>query len=184
MSNTDALFAELQVMGAGEFKHLNGSLAAHLRGTEALLRAWGAREALCLAGLYHAAYGTDGYQPALVSVGMRPKIAALIGEDAEEIAYLYGACLRQVYYPRIGTNSQHMFADRFSDSQYEISVERVCDITELILANELEIASGSLEFRVSHGKKLSELFERMRAFVSPSGFEAYRQILASAPDRQ
>jgi Tautomerase enzyme len=50
MSSVDQLFAKLQSLGAGEFAHLNGSLATHLRGTEALLREWGAADVVCVAG--------------------------------------------------------------------------------------------------------------------------------------
>ncbi|MGZ3237250.1 MAG: DUF6817 domain-containing protein [Burkholderiaceae bacterium] len=177
MNQSDHLFAELQALGAGEFEHLNGSLAAHLRGTESLLREWGAREAVCIAGLYHAVYGTDGFNPSLVGIDMRQRIASLLGPEAEELAYLYGACNRRTYYPRIGTESQLVFADRFTNTEYDISNEQLRDLCELILANELEIAQGSAEFRAKHGALLSKLFERMEGIVSEVGFKTFRKVL-------
>ena len=177
MTQSEYLFSELQALGAGEFEHLNGSLAAHLRGTESLLREWGAHEAICIAGLYHAVYGTDGYNPALVGIAMRGRIASLLGNAAEELAYLYGACNRRVYYPRIGTGSQLLFTDRFTGTEYEISNEQLRDLCELILSNELEIAQGSAEFRDKHGANLRKLFERMEGLVSEAGFKTFRKVL-------
>ncbi|WP_414707495.1 DUF6817 domain-containing protein, partial [Rhodoferax sp. UBA5149] len=40
-----------------------------------MLRSWGACESLCVAGLYHAVYGTDRYKPALNSLAGRQGIA-------------------------------------------------------------------------------------------------------------
>jgi hypothetical protein len=177
MNQSNNLFTELQALGAGEFEHLNGSLAAHLRGTETLLREWSACEAVSIAGLYHAVYGTDGYNPALVGISMRKHIASLLGKDAEELAYLYGACNRRLYYPRIGTESQLIFADRFTNTEYLISNEQLRDLCELILANELEIAQGSADFRAQHGANLSKLFMRMEGLVSETGFKTFRKVL-------
>ena len=184
MNPVDQLFAKLQSLGAGEFAHLNGSLAMHLRGTEALLREWGAADMVCTAGLYHAVYGTDGYNPALTSLAGRKNIAELIGVEAESLAYLFGACNRSVFYPRIGTDSQHLFADRFGNSDYEISLLQLAQLCEITVANEMEIASKSPEFIALHGRYLSQLFERMSGLVSKAAVQAFRTILAPMPGLQ
>jgi hypothetical protein len=176
------LFAQLQDLGAGEFEHLNGSLATHLHGTETLLRQWGARPALCRAGLYHAVYGTDGYQPALLGLAHRQRIQALLGEEAEALAYLYGAADRGRFYPRIGTPAQCLFSDRFTQADHEISLNQLADLCELVMANELEIASGSEAFRAQYGAALSELFERMQGLVSEAAFASYQAILPTSGD--
>jgi hypothetical protein len=173
------LFTQLQALGAGEFQHLNGSLAAHLRGTEALLAQWGARPALRQAGLYHAVYGTDGYQPALLDLTHRQQIQALLGEEAEALAYLYGAADRGRFYPRIGTPAQCLFSDRFKQADHEISPGQLADLCELVMANELEIASGSEAFRAQYGAALSELFRRMQGLVSEAASRSWRAVLRS-----
>jgi hypothetical protein len=177
MKTVDKLFAQLQVLGAGEVGHVNGSLVAHLRGTEKMLRDWGACEPLCVAGLYHAVYGTDGYKLTLASLSERKDIAGIIGIEAEELVYLYGACDRKVFYRRIGTKAQLRFADRFRKSEYNIQTQQLTQLCELIFANELEIVSNSVEIRAKHGAALSRLFERMSGLVSQSAFQAYRRIL-------
>lgn len=175
----DALFSALQALGAGEFEHLNGSLATHLRGTESLLAQWGARPALRAAGLYHAVYGTDGYQQALVTLALRPRIAELIGVEAEALAYLYGAADRSVLYPRIGSAAQLRFSDRFTAEEADIGTAQLADLCELVVANELEIARHSEAFKAKYGAALHELFERMATagLITESATRAFRAML-------
>ena len=177
MKTSDELFARLQALGAGEFEHLNGSLAAHLRGTERMLREWGGSEPLCTAGLYHAVYGTDGYDPALAPLAERGVIAKLIGAEAEALAYLYGACNRTVFYPRVGTAAQLVFADRFSNGEYDLRAGQLSQLCELIVANELELASNNAGFRTKHAAAMSRLFDRMSGLISPGCAQAYRRML-------
>jgi hypothetical protein len=178
--DSEALFKALQELGAGEFEHLNGDLATHLRGTESLLAQWSARPALRAAGLYHAVYGTDGYQQAVVALALRPRIAGLIGDEAEALAYLYGAANRGAFYPRIGTDMQHRFSDRFTAADTDIGTAQLADLCELIVANEVEIARHSAAFRAQHGPALRALFDRMTAagLISAPATRAYQAALA------
>jgi hypothetical protein len=174
----DRTIRHLEALGADRFPHVSGSLAQHLRETEALLRRWGDRDALCRAGLYHAVYGTAGIRGSLVGLESRREIRELIGVEAESIAYLYGACDRSTFHPRIGTPAQLLFADRYTASQYPIGEAQLRDFCELTLANELELASSSAVFLARNRAGLRELFERMRGLVSDAGFESYRTMLA------
>ena len=167
----------LLALGAGEFAHVNGSLAAHLHGTEALLRRWGAREVLCLAALYHAVYGTDGITGSLASLGARRRIAELIGGEAEGIVYLYGACARDQFHPRIGSPDEVRFADRYTGTEYPIDEARLRDFCELSVANELELAFGNGAFRAKHRASLRQLFDRMAPHLSEPARTAYRRRL-------
>ena len=80
-------FEKLSQLGAGEFEHLNGALIKHLNSTYKLLVKWGASTALCDPGLYHAAYGTAGFETQVVSLSQRSEIADTIGDTAEGIVY-------------------------------------------------------------------------------------------------
>jgi hypothetical protein len=168
-------FRYLQKLGAGGFAHVSGSLALHLRGTEALLRRWGNREAVCLAGLYHAVYGTAGIRGSLASLAMRGTIAHVIGAEAEALAYLYGACERDAFHRRIGTARGLLFADRFTASEYPITESQLRDFCELTLANELELALASERFRLGHRAELSELVDRMERLVSDAALLACKR---------
>lgn len=176
-----SLFSKLQALGAGEFTHLNGSLEAHLLGVHNLLKKWDAPEKVCTAGLFHACYGTAGFAEQLFDVSLRDDVASLIGDDVEKLVYLYCACDRDTYYPRIGTPTQLMFADRFTGYEYEIELSVIKNLCELVLANELEIASHdtaeSREFIAKYGDGLRELFNRMQGLVSDRAFAEFQELL-------
>ena len=170
--------AHLVALGADGFSHVSGSLARHLVETERLLRSFGSRETLCLAGLYHAVYGTDGIRGSLAGLDRRGAIAAIVGAEAEALAYLYGACAREIFHPRIGTRDQLRFADRFTASEYPISEGSLRDFCELTVANELELAVASEAFRTEYAAELCAFFDRMNGLVSAECERAWRAVLA------
>ncbi|MBL4583363.1 MAG: hypothetical protein JKX83_01985 [Pseudomonadales bacterium] len=96
-------------LGAGDFEHTNGVLLDHLIATQALLKKWQASAVLQDAGLYHAAYGTVGFDEHLVSIDQRNKISNIIGKAAEEIVYLYCACDRDYFWPQFSGPSELEF---------------------------------------------------------------------------
>jgi hypothetical protein len=60
---------------------------SHLVGVARVLKGWGARPALCDAGLFHSVYGTE-YFP-LESEAERDDVIAVIGPEAERVAWLW-----------------------------------------------------------------------------------------------
>ncbi|SMC20314.1 hypothetical protein SAMN02745857_00907 [Andreprevotia lacus DSM 23236] len=171
-------FAALQALGAGEFIHLNGSLAEHLHGTASLLHAWGADTTLVQAGLFHAAYGTAGYGEALAPLSLRNAIADLIGTGAEALVYLYCACNRALYYPRLGTPAQSRLPDRFSDSERRLSDWQIAALCELTAANETEIALHSKTFLQQYGSELHALFQHMAPWLSATARAETSRVFA------
>jgi hypothetical protein len=169
--------AQLVALGADAFSHVSGSLERHLVETERLLRSWQSRDALCLAGLYHAVYGTDGIRGSLAGVDRRGAIVAIIGAEAEALAYRYGACARATFHPRIGTPDQLRFADRFTQSEYAIGEPALRDFCELTVANELELALASDAFRIEYAAELSAFFGRMEGLLSAECGRAWRAVL-------
>ena len=72
----------------------------HLRGVEAVVRSWVPDdEALCLAGLFHSIYGTEGFQGFCLPFSERPKIRKIIGERAERLAWLF-CCVDRASFDR------------------------------------------------------------------------------------
>jgi hypothetical protein len=69
--------------GADRIDHPGGTLYDHLSRVADVLSEWGAAEEVRLAGLCHAAYGTDGFDKSLLSVDDRKALRDVIGEDAE-----------------------------------------------------------------------------------------------------
>jgi hypothetical protein len=167
----------LRALGAATFPHVNGTLERHLHGTERLLCQWGNREAVCVAGLYHAVYGTDGIEGRLVGPEAREAIAAVIGSEAEALAYLYGACDRERFHRRIGSDIQTMFVDRFTGCERSISEATLRGFCEITVANELELALDNADFRRRHADALLELVRRMGGLISDRARDAAFDLL-------
>jgi len=68
---------------------------AHLCRTRRLLAAWSARPALCDAGLFHSVYGTEYFEPDRTPD--RDVVIAVVGADAERIAWLWCAIRRDTF---------------------------------------------------------------------------------------
>jgi hypothetical protein len=64
---TGAAIELLGRLGAADIPHPGGRLLAHLVRTHDQLAAWDQAPEVCLAGLCHAAYGTDGFPTALLT---------------------------------------------------------------------------------------------------------------------
>jgi hypothetical protein len=170
-------FELLKGLGAGDFQHLNGSLEMHLKGTAELLQQWHSRDVLVDAGLFHAAYGTAGFDENMVSLSQRHEIASVIGEEAESLVYLYCSCDRDNVFAQFGHKKFILFRDRFTDTQFELTDEKSADFCELTVANELELVLADASFKAKYGAELLELFLRMDNYLSDAAQSAYRGSL-------
>ena len=160
------IFQKLRELGTGDFEHLDGSLIDHLQGTRNLLDEWSASAVLKDAGLYHAAYGTAGFDESLVSTLQRDEISLIIGREAEEIVYQYCACDRDYFFSRVGTTDSPEFKNRFTGDRYQLPANLLHQFCELTAANETEIAIDNPDFVEAHGKGLKILFANMAPFLS------------------
>ena len=173
MNYTNQALAKLRDIGAHELEHVNGDLAQHLKGTCTLLAEWGNPEPICLAGLYHAVYGTADFQAQLVPLDRRSDVAAVIGAEAEALVYFYAACDRRYTYQQIVSEAQPRYRDRFSDETYVPKRSLLASFCELTLANELEIVSKNNEDRERFRPFYVRLFTKFSGLVSEHAFEAY-----------
>lgn len=90
-----AIIDLLRLRGADEMPHRRGrSLLDHLVGTYAIARRWELPSWLQHAALIHSVYGTDAYRPALLPRSARGEVAAVAGDRAERLAYLFGVTPR------------------------------------------------------------------------------------------
>lgn len=174
-----AKFEELTKLGAGEFEHIDGSLIEHLNGTKQILLEWGASIELQDAGLYHAAYGTAGFQGRLVSTDRRGKISDIIGRAAEEIVYEYCACDRNDFFAKIGQYTNPEFKNRFTEKSYYLSESMLRNFCELTAANEIEIAVDNSAFLSQHGVELNRLFNQMAQFLSVTAQETTTKVFGA-----
>ena len=105
----------------------------------------------------------------------RPKIKEIIGEKSENLVYLYGACDRDYFYPKIGLPSA-MYRDRFTGKEQNLSSGILKDILEITMANELEICISGPLIKEMQCNNLVELFNRFHGLVSEKAFNHYRSI--------
>lgn len=156
----------LATLGAGAIAHPGGTLLDHLHRVRGLLAGWGARPELRLAGLCHAAYGTDGFPTALLPLDRRADLAALIGAEAEQLVYDYAGCDRQATYPGLADDGTASFRNRFTGRAHHPTAALRRDFAELTVANELDLVLTSTEFRDRWGAELLRLFTRFRPLLS------------------
>jgi hypothetical protein len=177
MTDEDDVVALLTARGAPAVEHPGGNLLDHLIRTSQSLRAWDAPRGVVLAGLAHAAYGTDGFDVALFSLTERDVVADAIGARAEAIVYRYASCDRAATLPQIGHGDEVAFRDRFTGSVETVDGSEVCQFAELTMANELDLVGHSERFTRQHGAALAALFAGWQDVVSPGAYDTYRRLL-------
>ena len=148
----------LRSHGAGTQRHSGGTLIAHLLGTRTLLKAWGARPALCDAGLFHSVYGTESYGAGIIVLELRPAVRDIIGKEAEALAFLFGIKKSAAFYPMANVaaaalelgegagrtaTSKLCIEHRLTSERLLISRQQLGDLINLTVANALEQAYRS-----------------------------------------
>jgi hypothetical protein len=153
----------LEDRGAATIEHPGGMLLSHLRRTEQTLREWKADEPTCLAGLCHAAYGTQGFPTALVPVASRALLRDMIGAEAEAIVYRYGACDRATTCPGLGSTAA-TFTDRFTDTIETVTGDDLRAFALVTIANELDLVRlGAFDDETT--MSIADLFERLAPYA-------------------
>jgi hypothetical protein len=93
----DAIIALLRSRDAATMPHAGGrSLLDHLIGTAEVLDRWGQPDVIRRAALIHSVYGTDAYRHPIAGEGDRAELAAVAGQDAERLAYLFAVTPRRL----------------------------------------------------------------------------------------
>ncbi|WP_018683427.1 DUF6817 domain-containing protein [Actinokineospora enzanensis] len=163
----------LAARGARELAHPAGTLLAHLGRTRDALAAWGARPALQEAGIAHAAYGTDDYPHALVSLHERPIVAGYLGAEAEAIVYAHCALDRRFSYPRLLSG---VVRDRFTGMETQIEHGLVRDLVELAFAAELDVMAQNPQLRRRNSAELRGLLTSWSGHASLPAVEALERL--------
>jgi hypothetical protein len=161
----------LVARGAGELSHPGGTLLAHLERVYATLRAWQEPGHVALAGLTHAAYGTDGFPHALLDLSERATLREAVGEAAEQVVFDYGGCDRGAVYPRLGEASP-AFRNRFTSRDHHLDAAGLSAFAAITAANEIDVATHNPEVMERHRDGLWSLFTRMRPHLSRPAWQA------------
>lgn len=129
--------AFLEGHGVGELAHSDAVLLDHLRGVHDLLERWGCRPALCDAGLFHSAYGTEIFPTGAVPTDLRPVVRELIGAEAETLAYLFGSVTRTSLFDAAYEGAPFLLDSRDGEC-VAVTDEQYADLAALTVANWLE----------------------------------------------
>jgi hypothetical protein len=167
---TSEALALLHELGAEKIDHPGGTLLAHLVRVRERLARWQARPALQLAGLCHAFYGTDGFATALLPIGRRADLRAVIGTEAEELVHFYASCDRTASYPTLGDPAPS-FHDRFTDTTSAPTLQQLQDFAELTVANELDLVDQNPSWKAHGRADLLPLFTRFRPLLTPEAWQ-------------
>jgi hypothetical protein len=153
--------------GADTIAHPGGTLLAHLERVRTILAAWDNAPAVQLAGLCHAAYGTDGFGTALLALSERDTLAAAIGVEAERLVYLYGSCERTATYPALSGRPVTCH-DRFTGTTVIPDDVALRAFAEITVANELDIAEHNPALAGRIGPWLLRLVADWSALLTPA----------------
>ena len=179
MSTEQTVKAWLRERGTETVDHPGGTLYAHLGRVHDRLGELGHDPRVRLAGLTHAAYGTDGFDLTLLAVADRAELRELIGADAEALVYLYGACDRSRTWQDLPGTGQ--LWDRFTGGPRRLAPEQVRPFTDLSIVNELDVAEQDPGFVARHGGYFRALFASWEPLASPAVIAQAHRVLAARP---
>lgn len=174
--NVDAkVRAWLRERGTETVKHPGGTLYAHLCRVQRRLADLGHDSDVQMAALAHAAYGTDGFDLALLFWQERDTLRDLIGANAEELVYLYGACDRARSWSRLATT--HQITDRFTGAVIRLTGWQLTPFVDLSIVNELDILEQDPVLLAAHRTYFTDLFTAWEPVTSPAvATEAYHLL--------
>ncbi len=176
MSAFEDLGSLLMVRGADELDHAGGSLYVHLHRVAKRLTTLGASDTLVLAGLGHAAYGTDGFPTHLFDWQTeRPVLESVIGPDAELIVYRYGSCERETTWRDLAEH--RTVTDRFTGTSEELGSADLRDFVDLTIVNELDVLDHAPDLASKLRPFLQEQIPRWQSLASPAVLTESQRIL-------
>ncbi|MCA2214781.1 DUF6817 domain-containing protein [Jidongwangia harbinensis] len=165
----------LRERGAERIGHAGGSLLDHLGRVHDRMAALGLDPDVRLAGLTHAAYGTDGFGVTLLDPADRAVLRALIGTDAEEHVYRYGGCDRGRTWRALGGTG--LVRSRFTGHIESPAAPALRAFADLCIVNELDVMTHDPVLRAKHAGHLRGLFAGWAALASPSVTAEARRVL-------
>jgi hypothetical protein len=136
--NIGSMLRFLRSAAARQTRHSGGDLLKHLTNTYRILRRWGSPEYLCVAGLFHSAYGTEAFEHATFTLRQRQMIDDRIGPEAEHLAYLYCVSTRRSLYANLEREAPYNLRSFRDGTTIPISRKCLADLMTLDLANSLE----------------------------------------------
>jgi len=116
---------------------------AHLVAVMRDLESWGCSRDICRAGLFHSIYGTELFRRWSLPLERRPEVAALIGEQAERLAFVNCMMDRTSFEVLLESDGPYVIRNRETGEPIELSREDYDDLVCLRLCDWLEQVARS-----------------------------------------
>ena len=159
---------------SGDKKYL-----AHLVSVFNDVRSWGGSQYLARSGMFHSIYGTQLFQGFTLPVERRDELKALIGEDAEWIAFLNCFVHREPFDQAILDGStDYVVHNRETGESYQLAEQNWKDLIFLHLCDWLE----QIE-RLHWWDYRREAWIAMADYLGGVAKEKYLEVMAREPDR-
>ncbi len=169
-----AFFREI---GADDVEHSGKSYLAHATDVHRDLKKWGCAEEVCRAGLFHSIYGTQMFQGFTLPLERRGELAGIIGERAEQLAYLFCAMHRPTFDESVFFEEPpYPYRDRFTDEVIDLPQQDMDDLCTLQVCDWLE----QIE-RLQKWDYRRAAFDQMARRLGGVAWENYERIFAKAP---
>ncbi|MEU6904372.1 cyclophane-containing peptide 2OG-Fe(II) oxygenase YhhC [Streptomyces coeruleorubidus] len=157
---------------AGEIRHSGGTLLDHLTKTYAILKGWNVVTPVCVAGLFHSIYGTEGFRNAVISTGARKRVRDLVGGEAEKLAYLFSTISRRSLCESIRLNPPFSLP-RHDGGTVMVSESELRGLLLIDLANSLE-QLPRIEMPHDALREEWEFYECAAPFLPPAAVQDMR----------
>ena len=99
---------------------------------------WYAADEVCNAGLFHSVYGTEHIESKTIPISMRDKVRNLIGDEAEQLVWLFCFMRGRTFADNIGRESDWRLQARSDNRWHPLTREQFQDLANLTVANALE----------------------------------------------
>lgn len=175
MSIDEGVRVWLRQHGAEQIDHPGGNLYAHLCRVSERLAGLSCGRDVQVAGLTHAVYGTDGFDLALLDQTDRAVLRDLIGTDAEELVYLYGACDRKRSWRELAQTGEVF--DRFAHQVRPPNGAQLRSLVDLSIVNELDVIEQDPTVADRHGTYFRDLFASWAPLASEPVIRDAQRVL-------
>ena len=141
ISSTEEMVTFLRKVTAGQIQHSGDSLLEHFKGVRSVLRIWGERPEVYNAGLFHSVYGSESFKSGPVSADRRCEVTALIGKEAERLAWLFCTVRRYTLFDSV-TKAEHgqRIQSREDGQWIDLNPKEFRDLITITVANWVEQA--------------------------------------------
>jgi hypothetical protein len=125
--------------------------------------------------MFHSIYGTQQFQGFKLAVERRHEVRGLIGERAEQLAYLNCAMQRETFDAAVADGREpHVFRDRLTGEEVRLCTEDFDDLCRIHLYDWLEQAPRSQKWDYRRAA-----YRRIAERLNSPALELYDQVFAS-----